>query len=109
MNIAIVGDLTPNNYHLLDQKLNELIEEKQCYLFNVLCGGPLRNEKPSPTLGSLWAKNNGAPVHYIFEPTPAKLFKEADYIVFLYDGNQQTKNLIMQYKMTGKHGSVINI
>ena len=114
MNVAIIGgELNPKNYALLDQELNKLIEEKQCYLFNVLCGGTSMGAYTQRTLGKFWADRNGAPVHWIFEPTPAalqdKLLKKADYIIFMYDGNQAIKNLIMKYKMMGKHGSVINI
>ena len=109
MNVAILGgSVTPKNYKLLDQKLNELIEEKQCYLFTVLCGGTSMTTCDQITLGRMWAERNGAPVRWIFGPTTAVLNK-ADYIIFMYDGSQQIKNLIMKYKMMGKHGSVINI
>ena len=110
MKIAIIGgELTPENYQKVDKKLNELIEDKGIYLFYMLCGFRSKNQIPEPTLGSIWAKNNGAPIQWIFDPTPAKLINAADYIIFLYDGNNFIRQLIMQYKQTGKHGSVISI
>lgn len=110
MKIAVVGgELTPKNYQLLDKKLNELIEEKNLFLFTMLCGVPSADTQPRPTLGSFWAKRNGAPIQWMHRPTPAHLIKEADYIIFFIDGNQEIKNMMMKYKMTGKHGSVINV
>lgn len=110
MKVAIIGgNVTPENYQKIDKELNKLIEEKRIYLFYIICGLRLISQEPEPTLGSIWAKNNGAPIQWILEPTPAKLIKAADYIIFLYDGNNFIRQLIMQYKQTGKHGTVINI
>lgn len=111
MKVAIIGGkVTPQNYQKVDKKINELIEEKGIYLFYILCGLRSKNEKLEPTLGSLWAYNNGAPVRWILQPTAASIIKAADYIIFLYDGQDTAvRKLIMQYKMTGKHGSVIYI
>ena len=110
MKIAIIGGtLTPENYQKVDKELNKLIEEKGIYLFYMLCGLRSKSQMPEPTLGSLWADKNGAPIQWMLEPTPAKLMKTADYIIFLYDGNTFIRQLIMQYKQMGKHGSVINI
>lgn len=109
MKIAVIGDNTPNNYQKLDKKLNELIEKSGIYLFYILCGRTLMTDLSRPSLGYSWAINNGAPVQWIPKPTPAYLFKEADYIIFFYDGSAAIRNLIMQYKMLGKHGTVINI
>lgn len=110
MKIAIVGGaVTPENYQKVDKKLNELIEEKGIYLFYVLCGIRSMKQRPEPTLGSLWAEKNGAPVQWMREPTPASLMKAADYIIFLYDGNTAIRQMIMKYKQMGKHGTVINI
>ena len=110
MKIAIVGgENTPEIYSILDKKMNELIEEKQIFLFYVVCGGQVTAGQRPVSLGEVWAKNNGAPVLWLNEPTPARLFKEVDYIVFIFDGRPHIKRLMMQYKMTGKHGSVINL
>lgn len=113
MKIAVLGgELTEENYQKLDKTLNQLIEEKGIYLFYMICGGRLRNDFPSPTLGSVWADRNGAPVIRLFDLAPAhlinKVLKEADYIIFfLSPENQLIKNAMMKYKMMGKHGSVI--
>lgn len=113
MKIAILGgQLNENNYQKLDSKLNSLMEEKGIFLFYILCGGCSKNVLPKPTLGSVWAERNGAPIYRIYEPTPAhlirKILQEADYIFFfLTPENQKIKNALMQYKMMGKHGTII--
>lgn len=110
MKIAIVGNNNTDNYKLLDKKLNELIEEKGIYLFYILCGRSVKTDLSRPSLGYSWAIRNGAPVQWIPEPTPAALMKEADYIIFFYDGSSAAiRNLIMKYKKMGKHGTVIRI
>ena len=111
MYVAIVGgSITPENYKKLDDAINKVIEEKQIYLFYILCG---TCAGPAQTIGRLWAERNGAPIQWIVASTPAalqnQLLKKADYIFFLLDGNQVTKNLIMKYKMMGKHGTVIQL
>ena len=109
MKLAVLGGaLTPYNYNILDQELNKLIEEKQCYLFTMLCGSTTENAAPADTLGRVWAERNGAPIQWIFGPVPA-ILKEADYIIFLFDGNQEIKKIMMRYKMMGKHGTVIQL
>lgn len=114
MKIAIISAGTaPRYYRLLDKKLNELIESSQCYLFYILCGFTEgRNDSPK-TLGEIWAEKNGAPTLYISEKTTEKLlhktFLIADYVFFLLDGNPIINKALMQYKMMGKHGSVIKV
>lgn len=114
MDIAIIsGGSIPLYYDLLDKKLNQLIEQSGCFLFNILCGGIKGQERKEKSLGELWAKNNGAPVVYIFENTESKLvnqiFLKANYIIFILDGNPYINNLFMKYKMLGKHGTVIKV
>ena len=113
MDIAILSsENTRARYKLLEDKLNELIESSGCYLFYVLCGN-LEGSEPRETLGELWAKKNGAPLHYISEKTTDrllnKLFLKADYIIFFLDGNPLINNAFMRYKMMGKHGSIIRV
>ena len=51
MNVGIIGG-TLDDYDLLDKRLNELIEIKGTYLFNIVC---------SPnSLGDKWGENNGS-------------------------------------------------
>ena len=113
MKVAILGgNLNKTDYQKVDETLNRLIEEKGIYLFYILCGGRSRITLPKPTLGSVWAERNGAPVWRIYASTPAKLINlmihEADYIIFLLNPeNQMIKNAFMKYKMLGKHGTVI--
>lgn len=114
MKVAILsGGSAPLYYRLLDNKLNELIESSQCFLFYILCGYVKDGKSKEPTLGELWAKNNGAPILYISEKSTEKLltrlFLEADYIIFILDGNPLINNAFMRYKMMGKHGSVIRL
>ena len=109
--LAILGGGS-GDYNALDQKLNELIEEKQCYLFTVLCGAT-DPEKYTPGLSEVWAKKNGAPIEYLIDADPQRLLKKlaaaADYIIFILRDEQWLKNFMMQYKMLGKHGTVIKL
>ena len=112
MKIAIIGAATGAlEYRLLDQKLNQLIETSQCFLFTVLCGRVSNSKSKEETIGEKWAKNNGAPIERITEKSEEllikKLFLKADYIIFILNGNPKINRIFMQYKMTGKHGSVI--
>lgn len=110
MKLAVVGGRnTPEIYKILDKKLNELIEEKGIYLFYFVCGGRSTQGLREVSLGEEWAKNNGAPILWLQEPTPAALFKFVDYVIFIFDGNPAIKRMMMQYKMMGKHGTVINL
>ena len=111
MKMAILGG-SLNDYNILDQKLNELIEEKQCYLFTMLCGAS-DPDQYIPGLSEVWARKNGAPIEYLVEADPQRLLKKlaaaADYIVFILRDEQWLKNFMMQYKMLGKHGTVIKL
>ena len=113
MKVAIIGAAGALEYRLLDNKLNELIESSQCFLFTILCGYVEGRKSNEETLGEKWAKNNGAPILYISEKSTEKLlsrvFYEADYIIFLLNGNPLINNAMMQYKMMGKHGSIIRV
>lgn len=101
----------PLYYNLLDKRINELIEKTRCFLFTILCGRIAGQEKKEKTLGQLWAEKNGAPVKYItantIEELVRKLFYQTDYAFFILTGDPFINNLFMQYKMTGKHGTVI--
>jgi hypothetical protein len=63
-------------------------------------------------IGYQWATANGAPVEFIVEADLEKLLSKiaqtADYIVAYNDGkNQIVKRLIMDFKMKGKHGTLV--
>lgn len=113
MKVAIIGAAGALEYRLLDNKLNELIETSQCFLFYILCGYVKDRKSNQETLGEKWAKVNGAPVLYVVEKSRdrlyARLFLEADYIIFILNGDPLINNLFMKYKMMGKHGSVIRV
>ena len=113
MLLSIIGADGPNRYRLLDKCLNELIESSGCYLFTILCGRIKGEEQRSQTIGQKWAAANGCPVRYITEKTEKDLISKmiflSDYAIFILDGNPLINNIFMQYKMTGKHGSVIKI
>lgn len=111
MKIAILGG-SLNDYAVLDQKLNELIEERQCYLFTVLCGATDPTQY-KPGLSEVWAKKNGAPIEYLVDADQQRLMTKlaaaADYIIFILRDEQWIKNFMMRYKMSGKHGTVIKL
>ena len=114
MNVAIISAGTaPIYYDSLEKCIDKLIETSGCYLFNILCGFVEGRTDGKPSLGEIYAKNNGAPILYITEKTTEKLinklFFKADYIFFLLDGDPFINKLFMRYKMTGKHGSAIKI
>ena len=114
MNVSIIcGGTVPRYYELLDKHLNDLIEKSGCYLFTILCGRVSGQEQTRKTLGQEWAAANGCPVKYITANTEKDLVRKvlflSDYIIFILDGNPFINNLFMQYKMMGKHGSVIKV
>lgn len=113
MKVAIIGAAGALEYRLLDKKLNELIESSQCFLFNILCGYVEGKKSKEKTLGEMWAERNGAPILYISAKSTERLlsrvFYEADYVIFLLNGDPLINNAMMQYKMMGKHGSVIRV
>ena len=107
MNILIVGF---DNYQELDSTMQKLIDDSQCFLFNVICGGQTRG---APGLAEQWAIKNGAPVNLIIEPDVNKLMRElakqTDYLIMKISGRlpQVWKNFMMRFKETGKHGTII--
>ncbi len=101
----------PLYYNLLDKRINELIEKTRCFLFTILCGRIAGQEKKEKTLGQLWAEKNGAPVKYITANTAEELahmvILKTDYAFFILTGDPFINRLFMEYKMTGKHGTMI--
>ena len=108
MKVLILGF---TNYNELDAAMNKLIEESQTYLFNIICGGVQYSE--NKTIAEQWAENNGCPIVRCYEKDTETLLKrlrkECDYLVIkIHDRTPQwQKNLMMQLKTDGKHGTVI--
>lgn len=108
MLIGIIGGNSNSEKELkaLDDKLEELIETSQCFLFNVA----VPSEDPcNQTLGYLWASRRGCPIKFM---SIEKILAAADYIVFILSKEKEdmeVKRALMKYKMSGKHGSVIRI
>ncbi len=108
LKIAIVGgDI--QSLPILSTKMTDFMQAHDLVIFDVLLGS---TGKPSAaSLGEIWAAEVGMPTKKIYASTPQKLenrlFYEADYIFFVYHDEQWLKNLIMRYRMTGKHGTVI--
>jgi len=111
MKVAIIGG-NEKHLNIVDKYLMDLIETSGNYLFTVI-GGYVGETGGDPPLSQLWASYRGLPFF-------AKKYKDvgslmdgvsadADYIIFLNDGNQIIKRFIMVYRQLGKHGSVINI
>jgi hypothetical protein len=96
------------DYDKLDRTLNQLIEEKQFFIFTVLVGGTRKGE---PSIGERWARNNGAPLEYCYcsdvELLLEKIAKNADYVIADLSGGQWVKRLVMKMKGLGKHGTVV--
>lgn len=109
MNILIIGF---NNYNELDRVMNKLIEDSQCYLFNVLVGGTQKANEP--TLAEQWAVNNGAPTLRIYEEDMKKLMwllgNATDYLVMKRAVLRQPVwvKFMQEMKEKGKHGTVID-
>ena len=108
MKVLILGF---DNYQELDRTMNKLIEEKQIFLFNIICGGSeYMNDK---TIAEQWAENNGCPIVRCYEKDIETLLKklrqECDYLVIkISDWTPQWhKNFMMQIKSDGKHGTVV--
>lgn len=120
MRAVIVGF---NDYDKLNNTMEKLITDSQCYLFTVLCGGtqdvvrlPFMEDQhivdPAIPIGERWARNNGVPVEYCYNANAEQLLDKiantADYIVAdLSSDNQFIKRLIMKMKSMGKHGTVV--
>ena len=86
----------------VNSTMEKLIEESQCFLFTVVCGG-------TDNVAYDWAQKAGAPVTFSQVKTPQELLKEADYLVMKLEASspQWMKNLMMAWKKEGKHGTVI--
>lgn len=86
----------------MSSTMEKLIEESQCFLFTVVCGG-------TDNVAYDWAQKVGAPVTFSKAKTPQGLLKEADYLVMKLDASspQWMKNLMMAWKKEGKHGTVV--
>lgn len=109
MKVLILGF---DDYQELDRTMNKLIEENQCYLFNVICGG-VSSVQRQISLSEQWARKNGAPVLYYYYEDFNKLLyfleKDADYLVLKISESTPAwqKNLMMKFKAAGKHGTVV--
>lgn len=104
-NIAIVGG-SPTDLQAVDNVIMKLADDAQFYLFNVVCNSAAKSH---PTLSEAWAEFRGAPKIYVNFASPQELMKKVDYIFFVSHGEQWIKNMLMQYRMMGKHGTVINL
>lgn len=108
MKVAIVNF---KDYNTLSAAMDRLIEDSQFFLFTIVCGGTDQYSEVA-SLGEIWAKNNGAPIQFIFEENIDQLLNKivqtADYLVAYNDGNPHTKRLIMKFSSEGKHGTVVN-
>lgn len=96
-----------SEFKALDDKLNELIETSQCFLFNAA----VQSKDPlNETLGCRWASRRGCPIRYF--DNIDKILKKSDYCIFIIkEDDLETKQAFMRYKMNypDKHGSVIKI
>lgn len=88
----------------VNSAMEKLIEESQCFLFTVVCGG-------TDNVAYDWAQKVGAPVEFVQVDEPRKLLYKADYLVIKLGEGSETptwmKNLMMAWKKEGKHGTVI--
>jgi hypothetical protein len=103
-NVAIIGG-DYQSIDLLSQNIYDIICPLKIDIIRILYSD-------ESNLGYIWAKENGMPVKKIFAHSPSKLrrrllYYEADYIFFILHDEQWIKNMIMEYRMTGKHGTVI--
>lgn len=99
MTIGILGgNCSSEDYFLLDRKLNELIEIKGTYLFNILCG--------KGSLGELWGKNNGAGVQYFFGDFDG-FIKRIDYAFVFQNAGVSFNPVLAKLKKENVHGTVI--
>lgn len=108
MKVLILGF---TDYNELDKTMNKLIEDSQTFLFYIICGGlEYTNNK---TIAEQWAENNGCPIVRCYEDSldkmTRKLRSETDYLVMKISDRtpQWQKNLMMQLKLDGKHGTVV--
>lgn len=113
MKVIILGF---TDYDKLNNTIMRLIEEKQFFLFTILCGGTgiSYNETGSriKSLGEQWAERNGLPMEFLYAENAERLLdriaQTADYVIAdLRGDNQWVKRLVMKMKSLGKHGTVI--
>ena len=113
MKVIIAGF---DNYNKLNNTIMKLIEEKQFFLFTILCGGTGIDYDETgsriKSLGEVWAEKNGLPMEFVYSPDPERLLDRiagsADYVIAdLSSDNQFVKRLVMKMKSLGKHGTVI--
>lgn len=109
MNILIIGF---TDYNELDKVMNKLIEDSQCYLFNVLIGGTQRPKEPG--IAEQWARKNGAPTLRIYEEDMKKLMwllgNATDYLVMKRQvlHSPVWVKFMQEMKEKGKHGTVVD-
>lgn len=109
MKILILGF---DNYNELDTTMQKLIEDSQCFLFTVLCGGTDQSNH-QVSLAEQWAIANGCPIEKIYNKDIDKLMwilgQEATYLVIKISESTppHLKNFMMKFKMEGKHGTVV--
>lgn len=115
MRVLMIGF---NSYQELDIAINKLMEESQCFLFTVVCGGmdilPFRDKGEYVSLAHEWAEKNGAPInwccnYYTIDEMIRDLHRNTDYLLIKIDENtpQIWKNFMMAHKAEGKHGTVV--
>ena len=97
-----------NNYELLDETMQKMIETYQWFIFTVVC--------TNGSLGELWAKNNGTNIEYFVNKTDDttsiinQLVKRTDYLVAKKKKkNNFCRQLMMKMKMENKHGEIVKI
>lgn len=98
MNVCIVG-FQEEDKETLRLAMESMIEQSQCYLFNVLCAG-------RRGVAYEWAQENGAPV-IVINNDLNEIIKETDFLLACYDGSPMMHTLIFKYLQTGKHGRVV--
>ena len=109
MKILILGF---DNYNELDATMQKLIEDSQCFLFTILCGGTDQSNHQA-SLAEQWATANGCPVEKIYNKDIDKLMwilgQEATYLVMKISESTppHLKNFMMKFKMEGKHGTIV--
>lgn len=99
MKVLILGFKTKEE---IDAEMEKLIAGSGCYLFYVVCGS-------AAGASYEWAVWRGAPVVFEEPGSPQDLIKMADYLVIKLEEKTPAwmKNLVMQWKAAGKHGTVV--
>lgn len=99
MRVAIVN-FSMDNYKDLEEAMEKLIAESQCYLFTIV----LSNLQ---TAGGVWAARNGAPISIVKDTTLDGLLDSADYFVIWNDGSKSMHKLIFKAMHANKHGTIL--